>query len=832
MGRGGRKPPFFVMGIFSSKYKTYVASTSIPLFDLDPEPLKESVLSSIIRGERVGQNLIQDAINGGSGKLDRYYQYGRDNYARGLPSGTFEQTILQSDDIVAYIESLETDSVTVTSVDFELDEPEFFLKDHLVTEYGHNRFKGTVTDIPAATLAQMDIDESNYLATVQATLEGYLPAQRVGIPVSRTVETPVNYQDRVATKVEVFTVTSEEKALLIPITKRQNFIDNTEINAGTPTVISYDINFSSRLGIKVTGKAVISYKEDVTTHYVFDDDASETTPISLPGLSKNTTPVLETFINSFTYPYTEVYTKTVNRKMPYYYIEYFTTFSELDKPDVLTPKHLFYSESEASVIGAAFPKGTREDINPYYPVVVLRRDNVDLFTPADAETITYTTSQKLLDIYGLNATDLADSINQNEGIDSIDHAYLVSGINLNTDKQSGLRYLIEYFDYISDVTNEPPLPSVVTTGNRSLNIYRDVALRVGVSYGVNSVKILEGGLDSSMYWSSITKELIQGKIGTTGFVKSKIDIVGNVELITFSHQIDQNTYRQIKIYGLKHINSIYQQHTVVTTLKDLVENDDENSFIIPLNSLVVNSLDVFTKSALFYAAPHLVFYSYDRVKLKWYQTSLFKVFMIVLAIVVFVFTGIEIYSIYAAAIATGATVGVALWAVSVYIINLVLTNVVLSYAFKYVIKVLGTEFAFLAAIMAFASAAYGNFAGVESLAATWASELMMLSTGISKAITESMAEDLEDLLKEASIFEAEAKDLMDELEQKQELLAPSKLLDPFEFIRTEPLNDFNETPTNFYNRTIHNVNVASLSYSAIEDFVDLNLALPKVNHNF
>jgi hypothetical protein len=813
----GRKPPFFIMGLFSKK-KTVVSSTAMALFDVDPAPIQESVIRSIFRGERIGQSLISDAINGSS-KLANYYHYGKHEYTRGLPVGTTEKIIFETDEIKEYIQSMESLVTKVTSVELELNEPEFFLKDYLVSEYGYNRITNHIEEIPADILLVMDTDSTNHLNLANEALQGHMAAQQAFVPVNRVVTTATTYQGRPANKEETIDVISDEIISTLPGFIKHVAYYGKEIDAGTGQSIDYTLSFEGTLKLHTKGKALVSYTEVTNTKYIFTDDLTESDSVVTTGELIETEGYTEEFIEVLHYPYTVSYNQVIDQINAYYYIEYYVVENKL-----VIPKHLLYSEND---YGPTFPKSSKEDENPYYPVVMLRQNNEDLFAESEINTPDYISSKKLLNIYGIDVAELANNLNENPDIDQVDHIYLVSGVALNTEKESGLSYLINYFDYVSDVAVTPEIPRIVIERGRSVYNYQEHILHQGVTYGLNSVSIKEGGLDSSIYWTKIEKQLLQGRIGKIGFVKSKITIKDKMELITFSEQIDKNTYKEIKVYNLKHIDRIYKNYTVETNLKDLLNKPDEHTIVVPLHSVVVESLPSFTRNALFYGAPHLVFYSHDVIKLKWYQTGLFKAFMLIVAIVVLVYTGIDVYTVFAATLATEGAV-----AAAIYLATVVLQSIALSYVFKYSIKVLGQEFAFLVAILAFAASLMGDFSGVSTLMTSWAEELMLASAGLSKAISDDIAEDLKDLMDKMSVFQEDAKSLMDELEQKQELLAPSKLLNPMEFARVEPVINLNESPSDFYNRTIHNVNVGPLAFSAIEDFVDINLALPKVNHNF
>jgi hypothetical protein len=800
-----------------SETKTYVASNAIALFDVDPHPAENSVLNSLFLGNNITQGLIEDTINGNSHKLGHLYDYGVDEYTLGIPGGTVETIITDSTDITLYIESIEVDPVTVTSVLLERGAYNFFLQDYLVNTHGYNRFNARVTGVPPTIAETMDADKEVFLLEVDTLLQGRLTILSNSVPTDNEVRTATTHDGQSATEVVTTTYTQVDTLTSLPLDKRYSVLQSTELNAGEEGVYAYYvINLESVLKVHVQTNVNIKYSEKVETYYEYADSsvtATETVNKQAVVIQDAT----EVYSSLSTYPYQDSYIPDFNRSWPYYYVEYHTT----DSVGNVKPKHLLYEDGVIPLPG--YPKGVVGGDQQFYPVIVLRKDNVDLFSEPYESTDIYTSSKELLSKVNIDVLDLVEGVNASPDIDSIDHAFLVFGVGLTTGNAGGIRYLFEFFDHMS-VLVQGSIP-----GNTNSTPEPDVTWG-GLLSPLSSIHITEGGVDMTISWLEITTELVQGKKGNTGFVDLDVEIIDELDILHLYHQIDTNTYKHIRVVNPKHTNFVYKEHTVETRLRDIldqIDGEEDSNFVIPLYNNVVVGLPLFVQSSLFYVAPTLVFYSYEKVKLKWYQTSGFKAILSVVAITVFIVSGVDIYSALSVLISAGEYV-----AALTYLATIVAISTATTFVFKYLVQLLGEKFAFLLAIAAIIAAAFGEFSGFSELLTIYADDLLLMSINLSDAIVTNIQEELLEIKNAVALFEEEAADLMDELEQKKELLNTKSLLNPFTFVQTQPLLLLDESPTSFYNRTIHNINVGTTGFELVTNYVDLQLTLPTPTHTF
>jgi hypothetical protein len=170
-------------------------------------------------------------------------------------------------------------------------------------------------------------------------------------------------------------------------------------------------------------------------------------------------------------------------------------------------------------------------------------------------------------------------------------------------------------------------------------------------------------------------------------------------------------------------------------------------------------------------------------------------------------------------------------AVAMIIIASIVKSVLEMLIIKLFVKAVGLDAALIVAVLLAMYGMYSSFdlkssTGVlDSTAsavkgAPWSSELLKISTGITKGIGTEIGGLMENLTTEASDFQKETTKQLELLETAQKLLEGNNLLSPFVF--------FGETPDAFYNRTVHASNIGLMGITAITNYVDIALTLPKL----
>lgn len=197
----------------------------------------------------------------------------------------------------------------------------------------------------------------------------------------------------------------------------------------------------------------------------------------------------------------------------------------------------------------------------FMPIIPIRKDNSDLTSESYKDTELYKASKKMLGIVNLDIDALATTLNSNPGIGSIDHAYVMFGVNIHTKEQASLRYLCDFFDYMADQSvykKEHYVSPGLKYWKKNSMFTRQL---IGNGTPID-VALSEYGFNISLDYLYVESKLITGSIGPIGFAAS----TRKGDDIIFRLQIAALTYKEIYVCGIVHKNTIYQGHAVTTTV--------------------------------------------------------------------------------------------------------------------------------------------------------------------------------------------------------------------------------------------------------------------------
>lgn len=442
----------------------------------------------------------------------------------------------------------------------------------------------------------------------------------------------------------------------------------------------------------------------------------------------------------------------------------------------------------------------RTEYSPFMPIIPLRESNLNLgpeiedgeFKTDDKggrirpDTELYKTSVRLCKLLDADYDDLCRMINTNENVDDIDYAYLIFGINLNTETKVGKHYLYNFFD--------------------------DLYTRYGSS--AQNIKIKDSFYDVTIKYSGINKQTHTGQVSDTNIVFSGKDA-------QFSRNISDTQYVTYTVLGLEHRNYIYGSNRHTTTVENINDEDRKDDFIIPLSFTLYKSIpSVFDRDSLVRESFKIVCNSYERRKLKWYETDTFKHVMLVIATIATIYTGYDMYTTISAAYAAYG-----IQAAIVTAVSLLLTTYAVSTGVKWLVSQLPPEMR-LVITVAMVALSIASMSTNLDIGGLDAETLLGMTNVINEGVTQSFQDDLLELQKDMKDFTEEANAAQEELDELWEDLDVS--LDWFDEIFSNPTEVIQyETPDEFYTRTVHTGNIGVASLDVIPNYVDNVLALPR-----
>lgn len=717
------------MGAFSSKTRTFVASTSAPLSVADAIPVISSVMESILDDKSTTETILRNELQSSSREIDRLYQYAVSDYTLGLPQGTME--IGRGNDVAvkAVLDAIEGEPVTLISNVLDSFNPEAWALDYMLNNRAYN--------------------------------------------------------------------------------------PNTNI-VGNPHQPKPQTIYYAGAALSATRDSVNVFTSYTTTVHITDSEG---------GMS----------INQMTHTQTETVPLgfTVGLTDIFYIVNYSVGGTE---------KYWFYNEALGTYPTLDIADGTSLS-SPFYPIVPIRHHNVDKTDPTLKGTAQYDTSKEMLRRGGIDFSALGDLVNENPDIADIDHAFVYFGVDLHTENKRSQAYLAEFFAYLEGTSTYTKANYTAWSAGSRAN-----------PPPINTLKIEDGGLKIKIHYNYIDSQIKTGVIGNPGegtrttniqplFTQVQEVYDGEagtmtafaydteMSSVTFRKQVNDTQYLEVEVKGLLHVNYVYGHHTVETTIAMSAEADpdkEDKNFIIPLNRFVVEQMPLMERNLLYGDAIHMIFNSYVRVKLKWYQTGWFKFIVVVVAVVLTAYGMGQ----FGAALYSAAQAGA--MALIKFLVTAIVISLAVTYAVDKFIDLFGLENTFIAMVIATAAAIYVAATTGDTTGLMITAEQMMWAVGaLGAGIQRQVTDDMNDLLSTNAAIMAEVEEKQDYLEDLyNELDTVSDLIDPFKFIAAPSYFSPDEDPDAFYTRTIHSGNIGVLSLDAVSTFVQDKVKLPPTKPSY
>ncbi|MFW9600938.1 MAG: hypothetical protein ACMV1B_01290 [Prevotella sp.] len=453
------------------------------------------------------------------------------------------------------------------------------------------------------------------------------------------------------------------------------------------------------------------------------------------------------------------------------------------------------------------------DSGSYLPMIYLRQDKEDLTLPKYKETQPYLTAKKCMSLIGLNIDDLSESLHKNDMSD-VYEVFTMFGIELNTKESLDMKYLYKYFEYldnyfIEDRNNEFHIKNRIFSNNRYILNIRDRKNGIGISF--NTIFKRTGSFGGVPETYTRYKETLeydgkgyyhQNEDGTIPNIVAEADI--------FRRQISDKEYEEIVVIG---IGTFYE----VVSGESTYFGSNSSQALIPIDIKLLNDFSLIEREILLSRSIHLVINSYVETKDKWWQTGVFKIAMVIVAIAITWFypplSAAAWKAVLAMSIASQITIVLLLTAAQ---------SLILPEIFKVVVDVVGVDIALIAAAVAIA---YGGYHG---LAGTTTDTVKLISSAGSQLLTEAnnikLQNTLQDIYDEYGQFNLMMEDKMDALRKIQNELESSTNISLLKVSGLVPLTVIGESPEDFLTRTSY-IDLASHQQSLISNFAEITTRL-------
>ena len=446
-----------------------------------------------------------------------------------------------------------------------------------------------------------------------------------------------------------------------------------------------------------------------------------------------------------------------------------------------------------------------------YPPRLYARMRGTNYVKYSEDTEEYKSMTKFGKLLGIKWKDWVEEVHENmSGLKYVREIFLTFGLEANSKNKLIQQYLYHYFD-----TAYRGLPNkyVSSYAVKSGFIKKNLALPTGAKQGT-TVLLKDSLHTSGIAFDAISKEILKGKVAEVGKYTFKYTNRAH----TYYYQETESTYTAITLYNLQSIDKMDNNHW-------FTPSGNSEDLIVPLDLAITAKLSSVELEKLYAMAMQLVVNTYQKVKKKWYQTGIFKFVMFVIAVVITVFfppAGVAAFSAMAVVVGIGM-------AIAVSVVIRLLQKLVIALGLS------STIFQVIMVILAVVAAVYGGYLGYTNttgMAGMTASNVMLASNA---AFAMANAGNQSALIKamnqyQQSVLDLQARD--ESLKDKIEALGLLQVPTPEIMIYLPPVSldiKLGEEPEDYYEKTIHNVNVGTYVYDYIESYVDINTLLPDLN---
>lgn len=750
------------MGLFSSEYKTYVDTSVVRVIEDDqvPDITRNSVVEAVVKGEPLVETITENLINDAVLHYNKAYNYAkRGEYVYGLPDAYILTNGRGATEVKAAIESETGETISIEYLEFSSLNHTHMAWEHLYNTLGYDRTSNEITGL----------------------------SSQVGFPV---------YLDYI---LPVFKLSEDAE----PELGQWAQWGESSLSGYTP---NRPENQTKDSYLKTNFRSGLNETDSFEIHYVWEDSDSIQTDTVVIDLS--------------TYPEQEYYQ---------------ARYTYLDAQSDLQVRHWTYR------LGA----GTHPDLdsiyNPaasgtgtFFPFVVLRSEKSNRADISLHSSNEYLTTQKLLSYLSIDYQQLSDALHDNPDISDVEQAVMLMGVPANSTDQIELAYLYLFFDELntntpySEVEENPYKISI----NRTLQaLYTGSNNVIEVPRASYAIVFQDADFRMTLSYGGITKRLKSGSLGPIGFLETvetteefSTSVYDTQEISSISHKLERSPGIN-RVYRKQVSEGFYEEITVIDpTIRfsirgsnGVVGSAKDSRLIIPLDKTITDQLSLVQRSKLYPRSLHFVFNSYVKVKLEWYQTSVFKALITFVAVVFIIYTGGA--GAFITSLAAAASAGVV--ALALFLLKVIVYQYLINSTFRILVKEAGIELSFIIAVFAVAAGVVEMQGALPGIGESLATVLLQTTNGLVRGITAQTQDDYEDLLADVERFELLKEDKLDDLSAANALLKQDVSLSPFVV--------FGERPEDYFNRTIHSSNPGLQGIKFVESFVSASLTLPDIN---
>lgn len=781
------------MGLFSSKKKIYVGTNVSRLVqdNLVPNAAKTGTIEALLTDSDIHQSIIEGIQEGLVGKVSSAYRYAKSGkYFYGLPSSGFSFKTQARNEILTTLSQIESNQ-SISIVYQHIGSLNFYhaanqwLQDTGTYNQATNLYtfvEGGKTRKVYPTFIQVKLPESFKNEFDDDQFKTFIDDRRYYSPTTSKYPTTTD----VGRKLSFYERANRYKA--------PKYVSGIAITSPTIELgIEETVTYSTRQ-LKPGSSYGSDAEYETTTHTNHYITELYRIPYTVPE-DHNTSDFIQVGYKVGSSPIVKYFTyKTGTGQYP-------LLEQAFDTPPVEHPVGLFYPRGYFRLEGANVGTGTHQKVT----------DSIKFF-------------KKL----GLNYEDINEEVHKNPGVGEVRQAFLEFGVPLipKPESQGEIRYLYSFFERLM-IGNKEANQFAENITPRNLASYSlDDNRRNSLIFGLRRVP-QRGTANTEFRDKRFGNFLIQDKgfkqflnivnvdKATTVAKKAKVGKyfveVKNDTIIHYGKQISE---RVCEVLVVKDPWIVYYIYNGKNTIGSLSNKDD---CLIPLDKGVLDDLPLTQREEVLAKSMHLVFNSVKIVRVKWYQSGIFKAFVAVVGIALMIYgVGTAIIGALKGIAATGVALssGALAMAVLKAVAFKFVIGAAISLVITYLAKAVGHELAGILAIIAIVAAVYGGIQG-----SIWAGYVGRLGVSLAEGANKALVDKINDLQDDIADFQNKIDLDKEELKRGEDLLNSNT-------VHLYPLRIWGETPKQFFYRTNRLNNPWKVALDLDRDFVKNSLRLP------
>ena len=480
------------------------------------------------------------------------------------------------------------------------------------------------------------------------------------------------------------------------------------------------------------------------------------------------------------------------------YIECYYTYNDgTDKQAYLT---YLYGSGTNTDLDNIF--NTSAEVGSFYPRIYMRMGGVDLTDSSFEGTPAYVSSVKIGKRLGLDWKGLSKQIHESIGeLADVSQILLTALAPLNTLKAPLIQYLLRWFKAQYDLMDPTVIVPDWTDGTDMTSYY----IRGG-----QGIEFKDQVYRQSFGFKAIGHRVVTGSIGVVGTATNTYSRRRH----KYQVQTTATEYEEILVFSAESREDVLLGMSTIS-------GSNSAELAVAMDMDIVNTFPNALRETIINQGMHIIVNTVKIVKIPWYTSGIFKAVLFVIAVIL--------------AIPSGGT-SLTAFAIFEAIAIVVLETLIIQAVARVLVNVFNIDVGVASAIIAVVALLAGGYAKFDgsTVFSLTAKELLQVTNIAFKLSQEGFKLQAENLADEQESFMSMTEIKQAELDAAKALITKVHSMKDYLLMPTNMSKEFyvlGESPTDYYNRTVHSGNVGALLPTLLSASSELLLVPPSMTQS-